>query len=212
MLGIRSSHENRRVECRARQCQRLLETCQPAACTLCPRLAAGSLSHQAQRADGLGYLAHSKDRARGRAQETLRPRTWTKPAQAFAGSSWPWRDSTPNWKCSRDSPHTKKMAARQPECKPADLSDDIVNLEGLIHDREPFRAGSGTPFTILRHRQLQRIQQRNDFLSRRHVREVWPRTKRLLVKIFKRDKSSREKFPIDDAFGKALDASKTHSF
>src|SRR6186713_2912954 len=28
------------------------------------------------------------------------------------------------------------------ECKLADLSDDIVNLEGLIHDGEPFRTGS----------------------------------------------------------------------
>src|SRR6476620_7560902 len=90
MLGIRASHENRRAECRARQCQRLLETCQPAACMPCPRLAAGSLSHQAQRADGLGHLAHSKVRARGRVQETSQSRTWAKLAQASAGNSWPW--------------------------------------------------------------------------------------------------------------------------
>ena len=104
------------------------------------------------------------------------------------------------------------MAAPQQECKLADLSDDIVNLQGLIHDGEPFRAGGGTPFTILRQRQLQSIENRNDFFSRGHVREVWPRTKRFLIQIIERGQSSREKFTIDNAFGKAIDASKTHSF
>src|SRR4249919_4038948 len=104
------------------------------------------------------------------------------------------------------------MAAQQRECKLADLSDDIVNLEGLIHDGEPFRTGSSTPFTILRQRQLQSIENRNDFFSRGHVREVWPRTKCFLIQIIERGQSSREKFTIDNAFGKAIDASKTHSF
>ena len=103
------------------------------------------------------------------------------------------------------------MAVPQHECKLADLSDDVVNLKGLVHDGKPFRAGGGAPFTILRQRQLQGIENRNDFFSRSHVREVWPRTECFLVQIIKRGQPSREKLTINNTFSKAFDASKTHS-
>src|SRR5262249_18426212 len=104
------------------------------------------------------------------------------------------------------------MAARQRECKLARLSDNIVNLEGLVHDGEPFRAGGGASFSMFRQRQLQGIENRNDFFSRRHMRKVWPRTERFLVEIIKRGQSSGEKFTIDNAFSKAIYTPKAHSF
>src|SRR5262249_53796264 len=104
------------------------------------------------------------------------------------------------------------MAVRQCECKLAGLSDNIVNLEGLVHDREPFGTGSGPSLSILRQRQLQGIENRNDFFPRRHMREVWPRAECVLIEVIKRGQPSREKFAIDNAFCKAIDAAKTHPF
>src|SRR4029079_6676502 len=104
------------------------------------------------------------------------------------------------------------MAAPQQEYKLADLSDDIVDLERLVHDGEPLRAGGGTPPAILRQRQLQRVENRNDFFSRVQLREFWPRAKCLLIQIIERGQSAREKFTIDNTFSKAVDATKTHSF
>src|SRR5262245_38937757 len=104
------------------------------------------------------------------------------------------------------------MAARPRKYKRAGLSDNIVNLEGLVHDGEPFRAGGRAPFSILRQRQLQGIKNPNDFFSRCQMRKVWPRAECFLIKIIKRGQSSREKFPVDNAFSKAFDAPKAHPF
>src|SRR5699024_8434396 len=77
----------------------------------------------------------------------------------------------------------RQMATRRRECKLAGLPDNVVNLQGLVHDAEPLSTGRGAPFAVLRQWQLHGVEQRNHFFPRCHVRQIWPRTKCLLIQI-----------------------------
>ena len=58
-----------------------------------------------------------------------------------------------------------------------------MDLQRLVHDRVPFGAGGGAAAAVFRHRQMQRVQQCDDFLARRQMRHVRPRAERRLVEV-----------------------------
>ena len=89
--------------------------------------------------------------------------------------------------------------------KASSLRDDVVDLERLVHDRIPFGAGGGAALAVFRQRQMQRIEQRDDFLARGDMRQARPRAERRLVEVVERGQAAREEFAIDDALGETID-------
>src|SRR6185369_5246413 len=119
--------------------------------------------------------------------------------------------------------YTEKMELARAPVAPSDgdinpwiqacraLGENVVDLQWLVHDRVPFRACGGAPFAVLGERKLQRIEQRNHFLTRRHMRKIWTRAERFFVELIERRKPAREKLAIDHTLGKALHAAEAHA-
>ena len=86
-----------------------------------------------------------------------------------------------------------------------------MDLQRLVHDRVPFRARGSAPLAVFGQRQIQRIEQRDNFLARRQMREVRPRAECFLIEVIKCSQPAREELSIDDALGKALDTPEAHA-
>ena len=64
---------------------------------------------------------------------------------------------------------------------------------------------------VFRHRQVQRVEQRDHLLAGGDVRHVRPRAERGLVEIVERGQAAREELAIDDALGEAVDGAEAHA-
>src|SRR6185295_12422905 len=90
-------------------------------------------------------------------------------------------------------------------------AEDVVGLKRLVDLSEPFGPVGSAAAAAFVERQFQLTQQAGDFLAGRDMPHARPGAERCLIEVVKRGQAAREKFAIDDAFGKTIDRAETHA-